>query len=96
MFNVTKSASLETTQALLILALWSPAVGPLSSDVQDGGLIAKAAAKMAIVLGLDQSMDRLMAFRQNMQASGAMNEEDEREHDRLVYDSQLVSTFNRP
>lgn len=94
MFNARKITSLEAVQALLILALWSPAVGPLSSDVQDGGLIVRSTVKMAISLGLDKSMDNLVAFRERMKMLGVMTPEDEQEHERLVYDSQVVSIAN--
>jgi len=90
MFNASKSPSLGAAQALLILSLWSPAVGPLASVVQDGGLIVKSAIKMGLAMGLDHAMDELVASRQRARMSDKLSEDEEREDDVLIYKSRLV------
>lgn len=93
MFNASKFASAENVQALLILALWSPAVGHLPPDVQDGGRIAMTAVKMAIAIRMDYSMKELVAFRQRAKAEKlTMTPDYEEEHKQLIYNTQLVST----
>ena len=90
MFNASKSPSLGAAQALLILSLWSPAVGPLASVVQDGGLIVKSAIKMGLAMGLDRAMDELVTSRQRARATDGLSENEEGELDVLLYKSRLV------
>lgn len=89
-FNASRSASPEAVQALLILSQWSPAIGPLASDVQDASVIAKAAVKMGVALGLDSSMDKLIEFRRRVRRTTSMSLDDDQEHKRLIYNIQLV------
>jgi hypothetical protein len=90
MFNATQNPSLEAVQALLILALWSPAVGRIAPDLQDSGKIAAAATKMALTLGLHSATKELVDSRKNIGPAGRSRLEQQGE-DTLMFKARLVS-----
>jgi hypothetical protein len=89
-FDPIAHASLEGVQALLILANWSPAIGPVRADVQDGSLIASGAVRMALALKLDHTSERAVALRNRAQ-QGSLSEEEKVVYDELMWKTRLVS-----
>jgi hypothetical protein len=79
-FDPTAHASLDSIQALLILAMWSPAVGPLAAEVADGTLIAAGAVRMAMALRIDQASERAVTLRAKAQKAGFLSEEEREEY----------------
>jgi hypothetical protein len=88
-FDPAAHASLEGVQALLVLASWSPAVGALRADVQDGGLIATGAARMALALKLDHTAERAVVMRERAKDRG-MSAEEQIIYDELMWKVRLV------
>jgi hypothetical protein len=92
-FDAAAHASLEGVQALLILSMWSPAIGPASTSVHDGSLIASGAVRMALVLKLDQVSERAIALRTKAQDQGGFQEGEKKLYDDLMWKARLVSTY---
>jgi hypothetical protein len=89
MYKQTERVSLGVVQALLIVALWAPAVGPLASEVRDGAKIARAAASLALALGLDKDATR-WASMEDWQMQEVVTLEERRERDLLGFKARLV------
>jgi hypothetical protein len=89
MYKQTERVSLGVVQALLIVALWAPAVGPLASEVRNGAKIARAAASLALALGLDKDATR-WASMEDWQMQEVVTPEERRERDLLGFKARLV------
>lgn len=62
-FNARFAESLESIQALLILALWAPICGSREIGIGDGRLLVASAVSMAMNLRLNEASARVMALR---------------------------------
>lgn len=91
-FDPAQSASLEAIHALLILSRWSPAVGPLDGEVQDGALIASGAVRMALALRLDETSERAISIRARAQKTGKMSPEEKEVYEITMHKARLVRT----
>jgi hypothetical protein len=90
-FDPAAHASLEGVQALLVLANWSPAIGAVRADVQDGSLIASGAVRMALALKLEQTSERAVKMQEHAKEVGGFTEEQQIVHDELMWKARLVS-----
>jgi hypothetical protein len=90
-FDPIAHASLDGVQALVVLATWSPAIGAVRADVQDGSLIATGAVKMAQALKLDQCSEPAVNMRAKARVAGEMAEEDKPLYEELMWKTRLVS-----
>jgi hypothetical protein len=89
-FDPAAHASLEGVQALLILSMWSPAIGAMSSQVHDGSLIASGAVRMAMSLKLDQASQRAIKLNNEAHAQGGLSGTEKATHDDLMWKARLV------